>query len=66
VSRVTGPMFYEETINSDRYVRQMLQQVFTQLIDEEKCYGYLKQDSETVHMIKHSMETWNRVFGKTE
>jgi hypothetical protein len=59
-------MFYVETINSDRYVRHILQQVFTQLTEEEKCCGHLKQDSESVLAIKHSIQTWNSVFGENE
>jgi hypothetical protein len=35
VRRIIGPVVYPETINSDRYVRQILQLFFRQLTYEE-------------------------------
>jgi hypothetical protein len=36
VRKIAGPVIYAETINSDRYVRQILQPFFRKLTNEEK------------------------------
>jgi hypothetical protein len=52
VCRIRGntTIFYHETVNSDRYIRNILEPFFVQLTDDERQYGYFQEDSATVHM----------------
>jgi hypothetical protein len=62
--RIIGPVFFHETINSERYVRLILSPFFDQLTDEEKSYGHFMQDNATAHTANNSMVALDEVFGE--
>jgi hypothetical protein len=47
--RITGPLFSPGTVNTDRYVNDILNPFLQQLTVEERQYGYLQQDNATAH-----------------
>jgi hypothetical protein len=53
--QITGPIFYAETINSDRHVRLILTEFFTQLTEEERSYACFSQYSVTAHTTDNSL-----------
>jgi hypothetical protein len=53
--RITGPIFFHETVNSDRYVNDILNPFFNQLTAEEKQYVYFQQDNATAHTANAAM-----------
>jgi hypothetical protein len=61
--RIIGPVFFQETINSERYVRLILTPLFRKLTEDKKTYGYFMQDNTTAHTANHSMNEINQVFG---
>jgi hypothetical protein len=58
---VIGQIFFEDAVNSDRYVSDILEPFF-QEITEETRYGYFQQDSATVHTARNSMQRLQDVF----
>jgi hypothetical protein len=50
-----------DTVNCNKYVRQILQSFFGHLTDEKLC-GHFEQDSAPVHIARHSMQTLHEVF----
>jgi hypothetical protein len=48
-SRIVGPLFFENTINSERYVSVILRPFFGSITAEEKAHGYFMQDGATAH-----------------
>jgi hypothetical protein len=40
-------VFFNETINCERYVQVILGQFFSELTQEERLYGWFQQDSAT-------------------
>jgi hypothetical protein len=44
-----GPVFFNETINCERYVWVTLGQFFSELTGEERFYIWFQQDSGTAH-----------------
>jgi hypothetical protein len=61
--RIVGPMFFNETVSCERYVRIVLRQFFLELTEEERLYGWFQQDSATAHTAHMSMQTMSDVFG---
>jgi hypothetical protein len=59
---IIRPMSYHETVNSDRYVRNILEPFFEQLTDDERQYGYFQQDNATAHIARNSMSALQEVF----
>jgi hypothetical protein len=59
---VIGPIFFEDTVNSDRYVRDILEPFFQELTEEETRYGYYHQDGATAHTACNSMQRLRDVF----
>ncbi|PNF34429.1 hypothetical protein B7P43_G13247 [Cryptotermes secundus] len=51
------PLFFNETMNSDRYVNDILNMFFNQL-----TYGYFQQDSATAHTATATMVAIREVF----
>jgi hypothetical protein len=47
--RIVGPLFFNETVNCERYVQVILWQFFPELTEEERLYGWFHQDSATAH-----------------
>jgi hypothetical protein len=62
VRRIIGPIFYHETVNSDRHVRNILVPFFEQLNDDERQYVYFQQDSATAHTARNSMSALQDMF----
>jgi hypothetical protein len=60
--QITGPIFYHETVNSDRYVRNILVPFFEQLTDDERQYGYFQHDNATAHAARNSMSALQEMF----
>jgi hypothetical protein len=48
-------MFYYETVNSDRYIRNILELFFEQLTDDKIRCGYSQQDNAIAHTSGNSM-----------
>jgi hypothetical protein len=57
-------VFFNETINCERYVQGILGQFFPQLTEEERFYGWFQQDSITAHTARMSMQALSSVFGE--
>jgi hypothetical protein len=57
--RVTGPIFFGGTVNSNGYVSDILEPFFQELTEGETRYGYLQQDSATA---RNSMQCLRDVF----
>jgi hypothetical protein len=49
-------------VNSDRYVRNILEPFFEQLTDDERQYGYFQQDNATAHAARNSMSALQDMF----
>jgi hypothetical protein len=54
-SRIVGPIFFENTINSERYVTDILRPFFGTITEEENTYGYFMQDGATAHTATYSI-----------
>jgi hypothetical protein len=61
--RICGPVFFKETINCERYVQDILGQLFSELTEKERLYGWFQQDSVTVHIAHMSTQASSSVFG---
>jgi hypothetical protein len=61
--RTIQPVSFQETINSERYVRLSLSPFFGQLTDE-KSYKYFMQDNATAHTANNSMAALEKVSGE--
>jgi hypothetical protein len=61
-SRIVGPIFFENTINSERYVTDILRPFFDSITEEENTYGYFRQDGATAHTATYSINVLNEVF----
>jgi hypothetical protein len=60
--RVIGPILFGDTVNSDRYVSDILEPFFHELTEEETRYSYFQQDSATAHTACNSMQRLRDVF----
>jgi hypothetical protein len=63
--RIFGPVFFNETINCERYVQVILGQFFPELIEEEeeeRLYFWFQQDSATAHTVRMSKQALSNVF----
>jgi hypothetical protein len=63
VRRIVGPVFFNETINCESYLRVILGQFFSELTEEERLYSWFQQDSGTAHTACMSMQPLSDVFG---
>lgn len=54
--RIVGPIFFRETITSERYRRQILQEAFNQMHDDELQLGYFQQDGATAHTANATIQ----------
>jgi hypothetical protein len=57
--RITGPIFYNNTVNAARYMNNNLSPFFAELTEEERLYGVFQQDSATAHI---NLEALRKVF----
>jgi hypothetical protein len=55
-------VFFNETINCERYARVVLRQFFLELTEEERVYGWFQQDSATAHTAHMYMQALSDVF----
>jgi hypothetical protein len=55
-------IFFEDRVNSDRYVSDTLEPFFKELTEEETRYGYFQQDSATAKTACNSMQRLRDVF----
>lgn len=62
-SRVIGPIFFEDTINSNRYIEQILEPFAAELTPQERYYGYFMQDGAPAHTADRSIASIRGVFG---
>lgn len=53
--RIIDLTFFQETVNSDRQVRDILNWLFNQLTAEGRQYRYFQQDHITEHTANKSM-----------
>jgi hypothetical protein len=61
--RVYGPVFFNFTVNSERYIQYMLQPFLNQLTDQERQIGYFQQDSARTHTARATMRYLYQNFG---
>jgi hypothetical protein len=54
--RIVEPVFFNKTINCERYVQVILGHFFPELTEEERLYALFQQDSATVHTACMSMQ----------
>jgi hypothetical protein len=62
-ARTVGPVFFNETINCERFVQVILKKFFPELTEEERLYVWFQQDSTTVHTEPISTQALSDVFG---
>jgi hypothetical protein len=49
-------LFLNETLNCKRYVQVIFGQIFPELTEEERLYGWFQQDSVTADTARMSMQ----------
>jgi hypothetical protein len=59
--RAIGPIFFEQTVNTDVY-KDIFMAFVEQLDDIELAQGYFQQDGATCHTSNESMALINRIF----
>jgi hypothetical protein len=63
--RITEPiLFFYDTVNSERYMNNILELFFQILTEEEKQHAYFQQDNTTAHTSQHSMGALHEIFGE--
>lgn len=62
--RVVGPIFFNDTINAERYRTQILQPFINQLHDDELQRGYFQQDGAPPHVARATLEFLDEYFGE--
>jgi hypothetical protein len=60
--QIIGPIFFQDTVNSERYHTEILAPFFEQLSDIERQYAYFQQDSATPHIASNSLHAIREVF----
>ena len=60
--RIIGPIFFENTITSEHYIRNILEPFFDQLTEHEKQQGWFQQDGATAHLAHVSMAAVGELF----
>ena len=61
-TRLIGPIFFDDTVNSQRYINNILNPFFNQLTDYEKENGTFQQDNATAHTARASLAAIQNVF----
>ena len=62
IRRKKRPIFYDDTINAERYRNNILAPFFEQFTDTECRSGYFQQDSATAHTADQSLEFIVEIF----
>ena len=52
---VNEPIFFQDSVNAERYINDILQQFFNDLTEEEKRGGWFQHDGATAHTANASM-----------
>lgn len=60
--RIVGPIFFNETINAERYRRIILDPFIEQLHDDELTNGYFQQDGATAHTANATLDYLKQYF----
>lgn len=60
--RIIGPIFFNNTINAERYRNNLLLPFVNQLHDDELRAGYFQQDNATAHKTRETMELLHEFF----
>jgi hypothetical protein len=60
--RIVGPIFFSETLNSQRYCDNIVYPFIAQLTEDETDKTYFHQDGTTAHTAHMSMALLNDVF----
>lgn len=63
MTKIIRPISLLDTINSGRYIGQILAQYFENSEDEMRDYGFFQQDGTTVHTAWNSMTALWKMFG---
>jgi hypothetical protein len=58
-----GTVFFHETFNCEIYVQVVLGQIFLELTEENKLYGWFQLNLATAHTASMSMQALSSVFG---
>jgi hypothetical protein len=59
--RVTGLIFYDDTVHAVRYANNIQRQFFAELTEEERLYGVFQHGSAAPHMARVSLEALREV-----
>jgi hypothetical protein len=62
--RISGPYFFNFTVNSERYINNILEPFVNELDDQELQYGHFQQDSATAHTAFNTMRYLRQFFGE--
>lgn len=60
--RIIGPIFFEGTINADRYRNEILDPFINQLHEDELMEGYFQQDNATPHTANRTINFLQEFF----
>ncbi|XP_062512636.1 uncharacterized protein LOC134188488 [Corticium candelabrum] len=63
-SRIIGPIFFDSTVNSDRYIKNIFVPFSEQLTASEKQRTWFQQDGATTHTARATMTAVRKVFGE--
>lgn len=61
--RIIGSIFFDGTINSERYIDIILSNFVDQLTDYEKSHSTFQQDGATAHTYNRSLQWLRNIFG---
>lgn len=61
--RIVGPIFFNDTINGERYRTNILQEFFQLADQDEIAHGYFQQDGAPAHTAGETMEFLRQVYG---
>jgi hypothetical protein len=62
--RNISPIFFHQTINSERYCSEILFPFVAQLDEDEIHNAYFQQDGATAHTPNNSMKLLDEAFGE--
>jgi inhibitor of nuclear factor kappa-B kinase subunit alpha len=60
--KIVGPIFFEGTINSQRYILSIHRPFFELLNEHNRRFAFFQQDSATPHTARDSIEELRQVF----
>ena len=62
--RIVVPIFFNNTVNSQVYVTELLQPFLAQLTEEEREYAFFQHVGATAHTSRFSMSYVHEAFGE--